>query len=373
MSEQADILVIGGGIAGASAAYEVADGANVVVLEAESHPGYHSTGRSAAQFIQNYGNPPMRALARASAAFLHHPPDGFAEHPLLSPRGVLHLCLHGQEAVYEKELASLIGDFRRLTPEEIAAKVPVLRAEALLGGALESEAYDLDVAALHQGYLRGLKARGGRVVTNARVTALRRANGLWQVETAAGPFAAPILVNAAGAWADSVADLAGVAPLGIVPKRRTAAIVALPDGIDPHDWPLVVDSQETFYFKPEAGKIMVSPADETPVPASDVQPEDLDVAIGIDRFEQVATFQVRHVEHRWAGLRSFAADKTVVVGFEPRADGFFWLAGQGGYGIQTAPAVARTVAALIRGEALPTALTDHGVSTEALSPRRLIG
>lgn len=371
MSEQADILVIGGGIAGASAAYEMAASARVVVLEAESQPGYHSTGRSAAQFIRNYGNPPMRALARASEAFLGAPPAGFAEHPILTPRGVLHICLPGQEAAYEAEIAALVGGHRLLSADEVAALVPVLRADALLGGALE-DAFDIDVAGLHQGYLRGLKARGGRVVCDARATAVMRRDDFWHVDTPAGSFAAPVLVNAAGAWADAVAGLAGLAPLGIAPKRRTAAIVALPDGTDPHPWPLVADVGETFYFKPEAGKIMVSPADETPAEPCDVQPEDLDVAIGIDRFEQVATFQVRHVEHRWAGLRSFAADRTIVIGFDPRTEGFLWLAGQGGYGIQTSPAAAMTAAALVAGGDLPAALTDHGVSAAALSPARLL-
>lgn len=376
--ERVDFLVVGAGIAGASAAYELAAQGRVLVLERESQPGYHSTGRSAALYTQTYGPAPIRALTVASWGFYTNPPAGFTDHALLTPRGVLIVGRDHEtgrlDAEYEQG--------RRLTPSverfdraQVLARAPFLRPDYVAGGVWEPEARDIDVHALHQGYLRGLKARGGRVVTDAAVRGLTRRDGLWVADTEAGAFAAPVLVNAAGAWADELAALAGIAAIGLVPKRRTA-ITFDPVFEDPADkqgldgWPMVSDVAETFYVKPDAGRLLASPADQTPVAPCDVQSEDIDVAETVDRLEQASRFSVRRLAHRWAGLRSFVADKVPVVGFAPNADGFFWLAGQGGYGIQTAPAMGRVAAGLASGRGLPDDVRALGVSEADLSPVR---
>ena len=378
--ESVDFLVVGAGIAGASAAYELAVQGRVVVLERESQPGYHSTGRSAALYTQTYGPAPIRALTVASWDFYTNPPAGFAEHDMLTPRGAL--IIGGGDQIDRLDAEYEQG--RRLTPSverydrgQVLARAPFLRPDYVAGGGVwEPDARDIDVHALHQGYLRGLKARGSRVVTDAEVQALARRDGLWVAETSAGTFAAPVVVNAAGAWADELAKLAGVATVGLVPKRRTAITFdpvfedpADKDGLD--GWPMVSEVAETFYVKPDAGRLMASPADQTPVEPCDVQPEDIDVALTVDRLEQASRFTVRRLAHRWAGLRSFVADKVPVVGFAPDAEGFFWLAGQGGYGIQTAPAMGRVAAGLATGRGLPEDVRTLGVAETDLSPARL--
>ncbi len=379
MVERVDFLVVGAGMAGASAAYELAAHGSVLVLEREPQPGYHSTGRSAALYTQTYGHPVVRALTVASWDFYTAPPEGFTEHPLLTPRGVLLIGRPDQTAALDEAFA----EGRRLTPSVerfdaagALARAPFLRADYVAGAVWEPDAMDIDVHAIHTGYLRGLKARGGRVATDAGVQAVERRDGLWVATTPAGVFAAPVLVNAAGAWADALAQLAGVRPIGLVPKRRTA-ITFDPVFADPADaeglngWPMVIDVDEQFYVKPDAGRLLLSPADETPVEPCDVQPEELDIAVAIDRMEQAARFSVRRIAHKWAGLRSFVADKVPVAGFDGEAPGFFWLAGQGGYGIQTAPAMGRTAAALATGGALPPEVAALGVGAADLTPSRL--
>jgi D-arginine dehydrogenase len=372
-TESADVVVIGAGIAGASAAARLADGLKVVVLEREPFPGMHSTGRSAALFSEIYGSAPVRALSRASRDFLYTPPDGFAEAPIVRARGVLHVASAAQTAALEAfaSLPDVAPAVRSLSTEEACALCPILREEFLAAAVLESGSADIDVDALHQGWLRELRARGGRVVTDAGVTRLERNGAGWTVETSAAAYAAPVVVNAAGAWADDVAALAGVAPIGLKPCRRTGVIVDAPDGADPHDWPMVIDADEQWYFRPDAGALMLSPADETPSPPCDAQPDELDIAIAVDRVMTATTLQVRRIRRSWAGLRSFVADRTPVAGFAPDAPGFFWLAGQGGYGIQTAPAMGELAAALVRGESVPATLAAHGVAAQDLSPARL--
>ena len=369
-----DFLIIGAGMAGASAGYELADHGRVVVLEREEQPGYHSTGRSAAVFSESYGNAVVRAITSAGRAFYEAPPPGFAEAPLMTPRGFLFIARADQA----DSLRALLDDaqatatpVQELTAAEAVARVPVLDPAYVDAAVLEADAMDMDVHAIHQGYLRGLRARGGQVVPRAGVAGIRRVGGAWQVETRAGPFAAPVVVNAAGAWADEMARLAGVRPVGLVPKRRTAFVFDPPDGLDIAAWPVVVDVDETFYFKPDAGRVLGSPADETPVPPQDVQPEELDIAVGADRIEKATTMTIRRIEQRWAGLRSFVADKTPVVGFAPDASGFLWLAGQGGYGIQTAAGMARIAAALARGQPLPAGIAARGITEHDLAPERL--
>jgi D-arginine dehydrogenase len=368
---QPDILVIGAGIAGASVAAELARTHQVVVLEAEDAPGYHSTGRSAAVFSESYGNSAVRALTRASRDFLHHPPADFSPAALIKRRSWLHVASAAQALALERFVATedLAIRVRRVGPEEALALSPLLRPETVAaGGAYEADAGDIDVDALHQGYLRLLRQRDGAVLTGAHVTAATRTERKWRIESGAGDFSAGIVINAAGAWADRIASLAGVTPVGIQPCRRTAALIELPEGPASDTWPLTIDIEETYYFKPDAGLLLVSPADETPVEPSDVQPEDLDVAIAVDRLERATRVTVNHVRRKWAGLRSFAPDRSPVIGFDRAAPGFFWLAGQGGYGIQTAPAAAALAAALIRGES--AAQSVGGLDPAALAADR---
>jgi D-arginine dehydrogenase len=258
----------------------------------------------------------------------------------------------------------------RLTLDEVFARLPVMRRDYVADAYIEPEAMDIDVHTVHRGYLRGMTAKGGRIVTDAEVTGLSRDGAGWRVATRAGEFTAPVVVNAAGAWCDEVAKLAGIAPIGLVPKRRTAITFDPPQGQAIHDWPSMIDVDEQFYFKPDAGRILASPADETPMPPCDVQPDELDIAILVDRLEQATTLQVKRIASKWAGLRSFVADKTLVAGFERGAPGFFWLAGQGGYGIQTSPTMARVAASLIAGKGLPPDLTDLGLTEATLAPAR---
>lgn len=373
MSGTSDVLVIGAGIAGASAAYELQKHGSVTVLEREDAPGRHSTGRSAAMFIETYGNAAIRALTRASAAHYKDPPDGFAEHPLLKPRGVLMIGKEDQlDALdaFEAEVATPDSRVERLNGEDIVRLVPILRPEAVAAGVIEHDAMEIDVDGLHQGYLRGFRQSGGDIIVNAEVGAISRSGGVWTVETRAGAFSAPVLVNAAGAWCDEIAGLVGVRPVGLIPKRRTAITIDAPEQHDMAGWPVVADIEEHYYFKPEAGTLLVSPADETPMPPCDIQPDELDVAITVDRFETATTMNVRRIAHKWAGLRSFVADKTLVIGFDGETDGFFWLAGQGGYGIQTAPAAACAAAGLIADGALPRHVADTGLTEGDLSPGR---
>jgi D-arginine dehydrogenase len=369
----ADVIVIGAGIAGASVAYELAASRRVLLLERESQPGYHTTGRSAALFTETYGNSAMRALTRASKRFLAAPPPGFASTPLLSRRGTLLVARAEQLPALRRareECSALVANLAWWSAEEVCIRVPCFAPKQVAGGLLEPDAMDIDVHALHHGFLRGLRARDGVLVCNAAVRALARYGGDWRAQTVAGEFAAPLLVNAAGAWADEIGRLAGANPIGLVPKRRTAITFDPPAGVSVERWPAVIDVDEEWYFKPDAGRILASPADETPSPPCDAQPDEYDVAVLVDRLTRVTTLQVPRIHARWAGLRSFVADKTIVAGFDDEAPGFFWLAGQGGYGIQTAPAVARVAAALINGGAVPVDVADLGVDAAALSPRR---
>ncbi|MFZ4625987.1 MAG: NAD(P)/FAD-dependent oxidoreductase [Rhodoferax sp.] len=358
-----DVLIIGAGMAGASAAYFLAPHCRVLVLERESQPGYHATGRSAAMYVETYGNATVRAITSASRSFFFNPPTGFADHPLVTPRG----ALIAGTAADEDALRATWHDMRRQVPSvqwwtqaDILQRVPVLHPEFAVGGIFEPEAMDLDVHAIHQGFLRGAKAAGAQLRCDAGVSQISRSADGWRVATTAGDFAAAVLVNAAGAWCDELAQLAGVAAVGLQPRRRTAFTCDAPAGCDSSAWPLVIDAQESFYFKPDAGLLLLSPANQDPVAAQDVQPEELDVAIAVDRIETATTLRIRQVRRKWAGLRSFVADKIPVAGFAPDAPGFFWLAGQGGYGIQTAPALGELTATLVLGRPLPPSLAAQG-------------
>ncbi len=374
MADHADFVIVGGGIAGASVGYFLAPHARVVLLERESQPGYHSTGRSAALFLESYGTPQVRALTRASRAFLAAPPPGFADQPLIGPRGCLLVADPGQEDLLQAHwdlLRAMTPDARRLTPEQAMELVPVLRRDRLLGAVLEPDAKDMDVHAIHQGYLRGLRRAGGTVVCDAEVTGLRRIGEDWELATPAGTWRAPVVINAAGAWCDVLASLAGVPTIGLQPKRRSAFTFAPPAGIDPRAWPCLVSADETWYVKQDAGMLLGSPANADPVPPQDVQPEELDIALAIDRIQSMTTLEIRRPARTWAGLRSFVADGDLVGGFDPAAPGFFWVAAQGGYGIQTSPAMGEACAALARGLPLPQRIAEFGLTEQMLGPARL--
>jgi D-arginine dehydrogenase len=368
--------VIGAGIAGASLAYELARSGRVCLIEGELRPGMHATGRSAALFAPSYGGSAIRAITRASRGFFNAPPEGFCEYPLLRPRGVLYIAREDQCAkIHEtaEEIRASGGTITPLDAGEALAKVPNLRRDYVVEAAFDPDGMDIDVNALHQGFLRAARAAGATLALDHWIRTARRRDDHWCIELNGATVTAPILVNAAGAWADELAATCGAAPLGLQPLRRTALLVDPPDGVDVLEWPAVIDADEQFYFKPEAGKLLLSRADETPSPPCDAQPEDLDIAIGIDRVQSALDLSIRSVRHRWAGLRTFAPDRVPVVGYDPQVPGFFWCAGQGGYGIQTSPAMARTAAALIRGEALPGDVLAEGLSAEELSPRRFMG
>lgn len=372
---EAEFLVVGAGIAGASAAAELAVHGDVVLIEAEDQPGYHSTGRSAAMFTETYGPPAIRALTAASRAFLTGPPAGFTDTRILSPRGIMLIGREDQAASLDRAEAVVreTEGGRRLDRDQAVGLAPMLRPDYVAGAVLEPAAMEIDVHALHTGFLRLFKARGGRLLTAARLQALDRTNGIWRAETTAGPVSAATIVNAAGAWADIVAGLAGIAAIGLVPKRRTAVVFEPAEPVDAAGWPMVNDVDETFYVKPESGRFLASPADATPMPPCDVQPDELDIAIAIDRVERATTLSARRLVNKWAGLRSFVADGLPVVGWDDRAEGFFWLAGQGGYGIQTSPALSRWVAATASGGPIPPDIAERGITDRTLSPRRLAG
>lgn len=364
MSETADVLVIGGGIAGIGAAARLAPDANVIVLEQEEAIGYHSTGRSAAIFIRNYGNTTIRALNRFSEPVMCEP-EGIADSSLLSPRGELLVAREEDIPAFEAYIAGSDG-MEELSPGEAAALVPILRPERISRAVIERDARDIDVDRLLQGFARMLRAHGGKIVTRAEAKVVARTGGVWKIRTNAGEFEAPVVINAAGAWADVIARRADVPPVGLQPKRRSAVIIPAPDGHDVSHWPLFGSAAENWYAKPEAGKLMISPADEDPVDPHDAWPDDMVLAEGISRFEESTTVTVTRVERSWAGLRCFVADRTPVAGFAPDTEGFFWLAGQGGYGVQTSPALSQLAADLVLGR--PAPLAPEVVA--ALSPAR---
>jgi D-arginine dehydrogenase len=374
--QQVDFLVVGAGIAGASVAWFLAPHGRVRVLERESHPGYHTTGRSAALFSETYGTPQVRALSRASRAFLDAPPAGFADGPIPAPRGAQMVAGPGEEARVAAELAAmrrLVPEVRRMGRDEVIATVPVMRPERTGDGVLEPGACDIDVHALHQGFLRGLRRRGGELDCDAGVDAIERDARGWTVRAGDRAWRATVLVNAAGAWADVIARMAGVRPIGLQPKRRAAFTFAPPADVDVRPWPAVIALDESWYVKPDAGVLLGSPANADPVEPQDVQPEELDVAIGIDRIQAATTLTIRRPIRTWAGLRSFVADGDLVGGPAPDDAAFVWVAAQGGYGIQTCAAMAEACAALARGAPVPEALAAHGVGAPMLSAARLRG
>jgi D-arginine dehydrogenase len=370
-----DFAIVGAGIAGVSAAYHLAPHARVIVLEREHVAAYHTTGRSAALHSETYGSAEIRAITVSSGRFYRKPPAGFTDHPLLTPRGALIAGRADQQAALQKaaaEYARLVPSVRWLDPGETLRRQPLLKPEAAAGGAIfEPEADDMDVAAIHGGFLRGARTAGAVLRLDAEITTLERTDGTWRIGLRDGEsLAAKTVVNAAGAWADVVAGLAGARPVGLVPKRRTAFTFDAPAGLDLVHMPMVIDFDESWYFKPEVGQFLASPADETPSPPCDAQPEEIDIAVAVERIETATTLQIRRIKNKWAGLRSFVADKNLVVGYDHTVEGLFWLAGQGGYGIQTGESAGRLAASLALGRGMPSDIAGLGVSEAALSPAR---
>ncbi len=369
---RADVVVIGGGIAGVSVASELALDRSVVLVEAEPELGLHATGRSAASYVPSYGPAMVRRLTVASLA-------GFgalseeAGRPLLSPRAVLYVAGAGGVPALERILAAQAGGpVRDLPVTEAIALSPALRPEVVVRAAIDETASDLDVAGLLQAYAVRLRARGGRVVRGGRVLAIRRDALAWTVETGSTRVVAGAVVNAAGAWADPVARLAGMPELGIEPRRRSIFLTRGRLAASPAGWPFTLAADESFYFKGEGGSVLVSPADATPVEPHDARPDEVEIARAIEAVNAMTTLGIRSVARSWAGLRSFSADGEPVVGHLDGAEDFHWVAGQGGYGLQTAPALARVAAAAVRGEAIPADLAAHGVDAAALLPSRLV-
>jgi D-arginine dehydrogenase len=348
--QTSDIIVIGAGITGVSAAAELAADSTVTLLDMEAQPGYHASGRSAAYFATAYGKKVIRDITGCCESFFLGPPDGFTDVRLLRLRDSMYF---GREDQAERLLA-LQEDNPRLQfldADAVRKRVPVFAPGYLHGAMWDQKGGDLDVDALLQGFLRLFRRRGGKFCAGQQVSSLERSGGMWTVTAVSQQFHAPIVVNAAGAWVERIASMAGLESLGIEPLRRTALTIDPPAGVEIRDWPEMVDADEEFYFKPDAGQLMISPADETPSKPCDAQAEDLDVATGIYRFERATGLDIRHVNHSWAGLRTFAPDRVFVTGFDPRSEGFFWLAGQGGYGVQSSPAMARLTRFLVNGVA----------------------
>jgi glycine/D-amino acid oxidase-like deaminating enzyme len=335
-----DIIIIGGGIAGISAAARLSEQADVTVLEAEDQLAYHASGRSAAVFIKDYGNPTIRALNIASLPYLRAENEGF-----LSPRGMMLLAKPNERAAFSDEAAEF--GLQPISVSEAIEKVPLINQRTLGYAAYRSDVYDIDTDKLLQDFLRKARNQGAKIHVSHPVKALNFCGGKWQVKTQKGDFQANILINAAGAWADHIAKMASVPPLGLIAYRRSIARLPVPGGYDPTSWPVIDEIGEAWYAKPDAGQLIVSPADEDPLPAQDAWADDMILAEGLARFEAMITHPITRPSANWAGLRTFAPDRALVIGSDPKSPSFFWLAGQGGYGFQTAAASSQLIADLV--------------------------
>lgn len=370
-----DIIIVGAGIAGASLAYRLPPERQVLMLEREARPGYHSTGRSAALFLEIYGSETVRALTMAGRDFLQQPPEGFCPVPILTPRGMMFVGGPEDLALLQRDFADFRAqgiDVRWLAPDEAQALVPCLDAACLAGAIYDPHACDIDVDALHQAYIRGARQHGVSLQLDAGVArATRGEDGLWTLVLDDGAtLRTRTVVNAAGAWADDLAQRCGVRPLGIQPRRRSAFLFSPPEGVDHTGWPAVLDVGNRYYFKPDAGMLVGSPSNADPVAAHDVVAEEIDIATGIHHIEAVSSLRIRRPSHVWAGLRSFAPDEEMVIGWDADVPGFFWLAGQGGYGIQTSAGVSLLAASQLAGAPLPQQLARFGVQAAVMAPGR---
>jgi len=364
-----DVAIIGAGIAGASIASEIGADRSVVLLEAEDHPGYHSTGRSAAFWTESYGGPLVQPLTSASRAFLENPPPEFSPSGFLRPRGAVNIARDDQQHLADQFLADFADNglaMDRWSWAQAASLIPDLKP-VWTHAIYEPDCCDIDVAALHAAYLRDAKRKSVNLVCRAPVGQISKQDGLWQLIAGSETYRAKLLINAAGAWADSIARLAGVRPVGIQPLIRNMVQIET-DPSSSQDMPLVVGLDGSFYFKPEAGgSYWLSPHDEIPAEPGDVAPDELSVAIAIDRFEKVLDVEVKRVTRKWAGLRSFAPDRLPVIGFDSANEDFFWFAGQGGFGIQTAPTAAKLARSVLLAEAPDVCLRNIDASLYAAS------
>lgn len=370
-----DYVIVGAGMAGVSLAYRLPESAQVLVLERESHAAYHSTGRSAAMFVETYGTETIRALTVAGNDFFSHPPAGFSDQPILLPRGVLYVGTAEQQGLLDSQYQDWHEqglDVSRLSAEEALAMVPCLDPAQLAGALYDGQGQDMDVHALHQGFLKGAQVKGVKLRLDTEVLSAKWDGECWEVQLNSEPttLRTRVLVNAAGAWADTLAERCGVQALGIQPKRRSAFLFSPPEGVDHREWPAVIDIGEEFYFKPDAGMLLGSPANADDVDAHDVVAEELDVATGIYRIEERTQLRIRRPSHTWAGLRSFAPDGELVIGQDAQCPGFFWLAGQGGYGIQTAAGASLLAASLLQKQDLPESLKALKIDPAVVSPAR---
>ncbi len=362
-----DAVVIGAGMAGLSAGAELARTRSVAVLETESVPAFHTTGRSAAVYIERYGGPAVSPFNRASFPWFSSAAEGVMDHPLLTPRGMLVLAAPGSVPHLEHYAEPGARDLDVLETREL---FPAIRPEAVGSAVFVPEAADLDAAGAVVAYRRLLKERGGSLTTSAGVTGLIRRDGCWEITTGAGTWRAGVVVNAAGAWADQVAALAGLPPVGLRPLRRTICTFAVPTDLGHTRWPMLVDADERFYLKPEPGQFLASPADETPHEPGDPRPDMLDIATALERVRETTTLEARSVSTSWAGLRTFAPDRVLVLGPDPLKPSFVWCAGQGGFGIQSSPAAARSVVSLVDKGALPDDVAALGGDAAAVRPDR---
>jgi D-arginine dehydrogenase len=364
-----DFLVVGAGIAGASVAAHLAETHSVALIDMEERAGYHTTSRSAAAYEPNYGPPPMLAFTRASDAFFKNPPQGFTDTPMLSPRGSLFLEADGQVKYTAKLLKNSKG-LEEISVTQATKLYPVLRYDYAKRYFYDINTADLDVDILHSGFLRLFKSRGGTLLLSSPLKGVERKASQWQLLCGDTALTATTIVNAAGAWGDAVAKMCDVAPVGLIPKRRSIAVVPMPQGLDFDTWPMVTDVGETWYSKPQSGKLLVSSADATPVDPHDAYADDMAIAEGVDRLMTATTLEVERLEHNWGGLRTFAPDGNPVVGYDLYTDGFFWLVGQGGYGIQSCPALARTAAAIARHQSISNDIIDLGLNPDEIKPER---
>ena len=369
---QYEIIVVGAGIAGVAAGAYLSKSAEVLILEMEDQPGYHATGRSAAFFTTTFGNELSRKIGRIVSPFFRSPPDELTDVALLRPRNSIFVAGEDQLDRLNQVATELGADVTPITGREICRRVPILKPESIAAGLLDKTGGELDSDALLQGYIKQLHRFKGNIKNRAQVEALQYERGNWTVTTRDEKYAAPIVINAAGAWVDTIAGLAGLNPLNVEPLKRTVILVEAPENTDVSTWPMIVDIGGEIYFKPDAGLILISPSDESLAPACDVQPDEMDIAIAVDRFETVTTMEVRRVNHQWAGLRTFTIDRNPVAGFDPRIKGFFWLAGLGGFGIATAPALAQLTNSLICDVQPDPVFEDILSLTSELSPERLI-
>lgn len=369
-----DFAVVGGGMAGASVAFQLVSTSKVVLLERESQPGYHTTGRSAAMFMESYGPAGVRALTRASRQFYTSPPFHFSDHPLLSPRGALYVARdHQAEALktVAEELGQSVPNLAHLSPEQTLALAPCLKAENLLGALWDPDSQDIDVNALLQGFLKGFQHAGGSLKCNAELIDASFDQDHWCLQLKNGTVVlAKCVVNASGAWGDAVANIFGAKPVGLVPRRRSAFTFKAPEGTDIKAWPAVVGIEEDWYFKPDAGQLFGSPANADDTFPHDVLPEDMDIAMGIDRITTATHLDIQRPTSQWAGLRTFAPDGEMVIGFDDACPQFFWLVGQGGYGIQSAAGYASLASCLLQNQELTPVLKANGVDTEMFSVHR---